>query len=124
MSTLDDTLEEQSEPGASDHQIVSIYDLLGGYVGDDHLIEVVGHFEISADGASLSAGMPSAMAPIRVDVAHVPQKDFGRLVQECFALRLGGGCRATIRGQTGRLDNLQAIFATSVILHIAPQRAH
>jgi len=101
----------------SEHQAVGIYDLLGGHIGDGQLIETTGSLQISAHGAFLSASMPSAMAPIRVDVANVSQEDFSKLVQECFAHQLAGGCQATIQGQTGRLDNRQAIFATGVSLH-------
>ena len=91
---------------------VSSADLLGGYILNGEWIETTGHVWFSDKGVFFNFNLPSARVPMLVDVANVDLENIRRLKSTCGSPdQFSGGCRVTIRGQVGRLDNRQDILA-------------
>jgi hypothetical protein len=115
------SLTSQPRAQAPIDRPVSSGDLLGGYVPNGEWIEVTGHAWVSDKGMFFNFNQPSARFPMRVDIANVDPEHSRRLNSECRSLdQFHGGCRVTIRGQTGLLGDRQGIFARDV--EITPKR--
>jgi hypothetical protein len=97
-------------------------DLLGGYILDGEWIETTGHVWVSDKGVFFNLNLPSARAPMPVDVANVDPENIRRLKSTCGAPdQFSGGCQVTMRGQVGRLDTRhQGILARDI--QIIPTR--
>jgi hypothetical protein len=91
-------------------------DLLGGYILDGEWIETTGHVWFSDKGVFFNLNLPSARAPMLVDVANVDPENIRRLKSTCGSPdQFSGGCQVTIRGQVGRLDTRhQGILARDI----------
>jgi hypothetical protein len=96
-------------------------DLLGGYIANGEWIETSGHGWFADQGVFFNANQISARVPMRVDVVNVDPETVRRLAAECGSVdQFKGGCRVTIRGQTGMLGDRQGIFARDI--QIAPRQ--
>jgi hypothetical protein len=95
---------------------VNSADLLGGYILDGEWIETTGHIWVSDKGVFFNLNLPSARAPMPVDVANVDPENIRRLKSTCGAPdQFSGGCQVTMRGQVGRLDTRhQGILARDI----------
>jgi len=101
------------------YEPVSSNEIILGYVPDGRWVETSGHLWHSRDGVVLNFNRPSAMVPIRIDIANVAADSLGRLQAECSAQRqFDGGCNAIVRGQTAKVDNRTGIVAREI--HILP----
>jgi hypothetical protein len=106
-----------SEPKAQPqiYRPVSSADLLGGYIPNGEWIEATGHAWFSDKGVFFNFNQPSARVPIRIDVANVDSENIRRLKSECGSPdQFSGGCRVTMRGQTGLLGDRQGVVARDV----------
>jgi hypothetical protein len=93
------------------YRSVNSADLLGGYIPNGEWIEATGHVWFSDKGVFFNFNLPSARVPMLVDVANVDPENIRRLKSTCGSPdQFSGGCRATIRGQVGRLDHRQDIL--------------
>jgi hypothetical protein len=104
------------------YRSVNSADLLGGYILDGEWIETTGHVWFSDKGVFFNLNLPSARAPMPVDVANVDPENIRRLNSTCGSSdQFSGGCQVTIRGQVGRLDTRhQGILARDI--QIIPRR--
>jgi hypothetical protein len=101
---------------------VSSGEIIQGYVPDGEWVETNGHFWLSPGGIFLNFNLPSAMVPLRIDVANVSPDSVSRLKAECSAPRqFDGGCNAVVRGQVGMVGNRKGIMAREI--EILPKRA-
>jgi hypothetical protein len=90
-------------------------EIIQGYVPDGEWVETSGHFWISPSGIFLNFNLPSAMAPLLIDVANVAPDSVSQLRAECSASRqFDGGCPAVVRGQVGLVGNRKGIMAREI----------
>jgi hypothetical protein len=99
------------------YQQIDEIDLVGGHVPDDTWIETTGRVWATREGVFFGLGMPSAMAPIRLDVSSVAPEQVVMVTGKCKAdSTFEEGCRASLRGKTGRVDGRRGVFATRITL--------
>jgi hypothetical protein len=91
---------------------VNSADLLGGYILNGEWIEATGHVWFTDKGVFFNVNQVSARVSMLVDVANVDPENIRRLKSNCGSPdQFRGGCRVTIRGQVGRLDNRPDVLA-------------
>ncbi len=94
---------------------VSSSDLVGGYIGNGEWVETRGHLWFSDAGVFFAVNVPSARAPIPVDVANLSPEAIARLKASCSAPnQFSGGCQSTIRGQTAIIGARQGVIAREI----------
>jgi len=113
LTSLSFALEPKAQPPI--YRPVNSSDLLGGYIPNGEWIETAGHAWFSDKGVFFNVNQPSAHVPIRVYVANVDPENSRRLKSVCGSPnQFSGGCRVTIRGQTGMLGDRQGLLARDV----------
>jgi hypothetical protein len=109
-----------SQVRAQVHKDVGSNDIILGYVPDGEWVETTGHAWQSPDGVFLNVNRPSAMVPLRIDIANVAPDSVARFKAECSAPRqFEGGCDAVVRGQVTTVRGGKGILARE--LHIGPR---
>ena len=99
------------------YQQVNRIDLVGGHVPDDTWIETTGRVWVTPHGVFFGLGMPSAMAPIKLDISHAAPEQVATVTSKCKAeSAFEKGCQANLRGKTGKIDGRHGVFATSITL--------
>jgi hypothetical protein len=90
-------------------------EIIQGYVPDGEWVETTGHAWQSPHGVFLNFNLPSAMVPLRIDIANVAPDSVARLKAECSAPRqFDGGCDAVVRGQVTTIGGRKGIVAREI----------
>lgn len=82
-------------------QDISEYDLIGGRVPTDQMVQTSGHVWIADGKVFMAASVPSALAPIELDISNVSSEITTVPKSRCSASsQFVGGCAVKVRGRT------------------------
>ena len=107
----------ENAPAEPKYEQVNSIDLVGGHIPDDAWIETTGRVWATPHGVYFGLAMPSAMAPLSLDVSGIASQQVDLVASKCKAQSdFEEGCQATIHGKTGRIDGRRGVFVTNVAI--------